>query len=87
MWKDIHEPCLACFVQPIAMQELTVLTSFKDVQINRRSKTMNPNQNLDQPFDCLKMELETNLFSFHVKSSLVSGTELKFTLSAAVLKI
>ena len=42
-WKDIPEPGLAQFVQPIAMQELTILTTFKDVQINRKSKTMNPN--------------------------------------------
>ena len=69
------------------MQDLTILTSLKDVQINRRSKTMNPNQNIDKPFDCLKIELETILFSFHVEFSLVLGIELKFTLSAVVLKI
>ena len=61
-WKDIPEPGLAQFVQLIAMQELTILTSFKDVQINRRSKTMNPNQYFDEPFDCLKIELETIFF-------------------------
>ena len=85
--KDIPEPGLAQFVQPIAMQELTILTLLKDVQIIRRSKTMNPNHNFEKPFDCLKIELETNFFSFHVKVYLVSGTELKFTLSAVVLKI
>ena len=53
---------LPWFVQLIAMQELTILNSFKDVQINRRSKTMNPNQNFDRPFDHLKIELETNFF-------------------------
>ena len=69
------------------MQELTILTLFKDVQINRRSKTMNPNYNFDQQFDCLKIKLETIFLSFHVKFTLVLGTELKFTLSAVVLKI
>ena len=44
---------------------------------------MNPNQSFDKPFDYLEIELESKiLFSFHVKFSLVSGTELKFTLSA-----
>ena len=47
---------------------------------------MNPNQNFDKPFDYLKIELE-KLFSFHVKFSLVSRTELKFTLSTVVFKI
>ena len=69
------------------MQELTILTSFKDVQINRRSKTVNPNQNFDKPFDCHKIELVTIFFSFHLRFSLVSKTELIFTLSAVVLKI
>ena len=55
-WKDIPESGLALSVQPIAMWELTILTSFKDVQINR-SKTMNPKQNFNNPFDCLKIEL------------------------------
>ena len=40
--EDIPGPGLAQFVQPIAVQELTIFTSFKDVQINRRSKTKNP---------------------------------------------
>ena len=48
---------------------------------------MNPNQNFDTPFDCFKFELEMNFFSFHVKFSLILGTELKFTLSAVVLKM
>ena len=48
---------------------------------------MNPNQNFDKPFDCLKIELETKSFSFHIKFSLVSGTGLNFSLSAVVLKI
>ena len=49
---------------------------------------MNTNQNFDRPFDCLKIELETkNPFSFPLKFSQVSGTELKFPLSAVVLKI
>ena len=48
---------------------------------------MNPNQKFDKPFDCLKIEVETKYFSFHEKFSLVLGTELKFTLSAVVLKI
>ena len=48
---------------------------------------MNPNQNFDKPFDCLKIGLETIFYSFHVKYSLVSGTDLKFTLSAVLLKI
>ena len=71
------------------MHELTMLTSFKDVQINRRSERMNPYQNLDKPFDFLKIELETKMFFFsvHVKFTLVPRTELKFTLSALVLKI
>ena len=43
------------------MQELTIFTSFKDVQINRRSKTMNPKQNLDKPFDCLNPLLHSHL--------------------------
>ena len=37
---------------------------------------MNPNQNIDKPFECLKIELEANFFSFHVKFSLVLGAEL-----------
>ena len=60
--KDIPESGLAWFVQPIAMQELTILTSFKDVQIKRRSKTMNINQNFGMPFDYLKIVLETFFF-------------------------
>ena len=48
---------------------------------------MNPNQNFNEQFDCLKIELETIFFSFYVKFSLFSGTELKFTLSRVVLKI
>ena len=65
MWKDIPEPGLTQFVQPIAMQELTILTSFQDVQING-SKIMNPNYNFDKQFDCLKIELVTIFFSFYV---------------------
>ena len=45
---------------------------------------MNPNQNFDKPFDCLKIDLDTIFFSFHMKFSLVLGTEVKFTLSAVV---
>ena len=49
---------------------------------------MNPNQTFDKPFDCLKIELVTNIFfPSCVKFSLVSGDELKFTLSVAILKI
>ena len=48
---------------------------------------MNPNQNFDKPFDCLKIELEPKFFSFHVNVSLLSGTDLKFSLFAVVLKI
>ena len=32
------------------------------ISINRRSRTMNPNQNFDKLFDCLKIELETFFF-------------------------
>ena len=45
---------------------------------------MNPNQNFEKPFDYLKIELETIVFSFHVTFSVVLGTELKFTLTAVV---
>ena len=60
--------------------------SFKDVQISR-SKTVNPKQNFDKQFDWPKIELKRKVFSSYVKFSLVSGTQLKFFLSAVVLKI
>ena len=46
------------------------------------------NQNFDKPFEYLKIELETKLFFVSMWNfSLVSGTELKFSLSAVVVKI
>ena len=47
---------------------------------------MNPNQKFNKASDSLKTEARNKFnFSFHVTFSLVSGTELKFTLSTVSL--